>query len=82
MKVVPGALAWGEPGSDGAYDTGWQTHTWHVTDASFSKMWGYDFSFRPEQSVPFVIGQVERLPVQADLSGDHALDVEQIVDEM
>jgi polysaccharide biosynthesis protein PslG len=37
----------------------WQTHTWHVTDACFSKMWGYDFSFRPEQSVPFVIGKVE-----------------------
>jgi hypothetical protein len=22
-------------------------------------MWGYDFCFRPEQSVPFVIGKVE-----------------------
>ncbi len=40
-------------------DLGWQTHTWHVTDASFSKMWGYDFSFNPEQSVPFAIGKVE-----------------------
>jgi len=40
-------------------ETAWQTHTWHVTDASFAKMWGYDFSFRPEQSGPFVIGKVE-----------------------
>jgi hypothetical protein len=40
-------------------DDDWQTYTWHVTDACFSKMWGYDFSFRPEQSVPFVIGKVE-----------------------
>lgn len=40
-------------------DMGWQTQTWHLTDACFSKMWGYDFSFRPEQSVPFVIGKVE-----------------------
>ncbi len=40
-------------------DTGWQTYTWHVTDACFSRMWGYDFGFRPEQSVPFVIGKVE-----------------------
>jgi hypothetical protein len=40
-------------------DDGWQTYTWHVTDACFSKMWGYDFSLRPEQSVPFVIGKVE-----------------------
>ena len=40
-------------------DTGWQTHTWHVTDACFSKMWGYDFNFRPENSAPFVIGKVE-----------------------
>ena len=40
-------------------ETGWQTHTWHVNNACFSKMWGYDFSFRPEQSVPFVIGQIE-----------------------
>ena len=38
---------------------GWQTYTWHVTDACFSKMWGYDFSLRPEQSVPFVLGKVE-----------------------
>jgi hypothetical protein len=40
-------------------DEGWQTHTWHLTDVCFSKMWGFDFSFRPEQSVPFVIGKVE-----------------------
>ncbi|HZE99915.1 MAG TPA: hypothetical protein VE981_23105, partial [Planctomycetota bacterium] len=40
-------------------DEGWQTHTWHVTDACFSAMWGYDFCFRPEQSVPFVIGKIE-----------------------
>lgn len=38
---------------------GWQTKTWHVTDASFSKMWGYDFAFSPEKSEPFVIGRVE-----------------------
>jgi hypothetical protein len=40
-------------------DPGWQTHVWHVTDASFAKMWGYDFGVAPEQSVPFVIGKVE-----------------------
>ena len=40
-------------------DTDWQTYTWHVTDACFSKMWGYDISLRPEQSLPFVIGKVE-----------------------
>ncbi|HYQ39386.1 MAG TPA: hypothetical protein VER09_10655, partial [Pseudomonas sp.] len=40
-------------------DTGWQTHTWQVADASFAKMWGYDFSIRPEHSVPFVLGKVE-----------------------
>ena len=28
------------------------------------------------------LGQVERLPVQPDLAGDHALDVEQIIDQM
>ena len=28
------------------------------------------------------LGHVERLPIQPDLSGDHALDVEQIVDQM
>ena len=28
-------------------------------DACFAKMWGYDFSIRPEQSSPFVIGKVE-----------------------
>ena len=31
----------------------------HVTDACFSKMWGYDFVIRPEQSIPFVLGKVE-----------------------
>jgi hypothetical protein len=40
-------------------NTDWQTYTWHVTDACFATMWGYDFSIRPEQSVPFVIGKVE-----------------------
>ncbi len=40
-------------------EMGWQTKTWHVTDACFAKMWGYDFSFNPEKSVPFVIGKVE-----------------------
>jgi hypothetical protein len=40
-------------------NTDWQTYTWHVTDACFAKMWGYDFRIRPEQSVPFVIGKVE-----------------------
>ncbi len=40
-------------------DPGWQTHTWHVTDACFSKMWGYDFNFHPENAAPFVIGKVE-----------------------
>lgn len=40
-------------------DNGWQTYTWHLTDACFAKMWGYDFSIRPEQSVPFAIGKVE-----------------------
>jgi hypothetical protein len=38
---------------------GWQTYTWHVTDACFSKMWGHDLSLRPEKSIPFVIGKVE-----------------------
>ena len=40
-------------------DPGWQTHVWHVTDACFAKMWGFDFCVNPEQSVPFVIGKVE-----------------------
>jgi hypothetical protein len=40
-------------------DAGWQPYTWHVTDACFSKMWGYDFAIRPEQSIPFVLGKVE-----------------------
>lgn len=42
-----------------AKDDGWQTHTWPVKDACFAKMWGYDLSFVPEQSQPFVIGKVE-----------------------
>jgi hypothetical protein len=40
-------------------DTGWQTHTWHVKDTCFAKMWGHDVTLRPELSVPFVIGKVE-----------------------
>ncbi|MEI9895399.1 MAG: endo-1,4-beta-xylanase [Chthoniobacter sp.] len=40
-------------------DEGWQTYTWHVKDACFAKMWGYDIAFVPEQSQPFVIGKVE-----------------------
>lgn len=40
-------------------DMGWQTHQWHVTDAAFAKMWDFDFSINPEQSVPFVVGKVE-----------------------
>ena len=40
-------------------DAGWQTYTWHVTDACFAKMWGMDFTLRPEQSIPFAIGKVE-----------------------
>jgi hypothetical protein len=40
-------------------DGGWQTYTWRIGDAAFSKMWGNDFSIRPEQSVPFAIGKVE-----------------------
>ncbi len=38
---------------------GWQTHTWHVKEACFSKIWGHDFTIRAEQSVPFVLGKVE-----------------------
>jgi len=49
--------------SGGWYSAGpemeWQTRTWHVTDACFAKMWGYDINFKPEKSVPFVIGKVE-----------------------
>jgi hypothetical protein len=37
----------------------WQTHTWHVTDASFAKMWNYDIAFLIDKSDPFVIGKVE-----------------------
>jgi hypothetical protein len=40
-------------------EMGWQTKTWHVTDASFAKMWGYDINFKPEKSVPFAISKVE-----------------------
>ncbi len=40
-------------------DSKWQTYTWHVTKACFSKMWGHDLVIAPEQSVPFVLGQVE-----------------------
>jgi hypothetical protein len=40
-------------------EMGWQTHTWHLTDACFAKMWGYDINFKPEKSVPFVVGKVE-----------------------
>lgn len=40
-------------------DSKWQTYTWKVTNACFSKMWGYDFVIAPEQSIPFVLGQVE-----------------------
>ncbi len=38
---------------------GWQTCTWHIKNACFAKMWGYDFVIRPEQSIPFAIGKVE-----------------------
>ena len=38
---------------------GWHEHTWQLTEACFAKMWGHDFSLRPEQSVPFVIGRVQ-----------------------
>lgn len=37
----------------------WQTHTWHIKNACFAKMWGYDLVVRPEQSIPFVIGKIE-----------------------
>jgi hypothetical protein len=40
-------------------DDGWQTYTWHMDHAAFSKMWGNDFAIRPEQSVPFAIGKIE-----------------------
>lgn len=40
-------------------EEGWQSFVWHVKDACFAKMWGYDISFRPEQSQVFVIGKVE-----------------------
>jgi len=40
-------------------EEGWQTFTWHVKDACFAKMWGYDISLVPEQSQPFVLGKVE-----------------------
>ena len=56
-----GRMPYANSGKWGGFsnDTGWQTQTWHVTDACFSKMWGYDLMLRPEQSVPFVIGKVE-----------------------
>lgn len=37
----------------------WQTHTWHITDACFSKMWGFDFELRIDGAEPFVIGSAE-----------------------
>lgn len=40
-------------------ESNWQTHTWHCTNACFSKMWGYDFVISAEQSVPFAIGKIE-----------------------
>ncbi|MCC9608660.1 hypothetical protein LOC68_09155 [Blastopirellula sp. JC732] len=40
-------------------DPGWQTGVWHVKEACFAKMWGNDITIRPEQSVPFVIGEIE-----------------------
>lgn len=40
-------------------EMGWQTKSWHVTDASFAKMWGYDINFKPEKSVSFAISKVE-----------------------
>lgn len=39
--------------------TDWQTCIWQVKDACFAKMWGNDITIRPEQSVPFVIGEIE-----------------------
>ncbi len=35
----------------------WQTYTWHLTDASFSKMWNYDFCLTG--GGPLIIGKVE-----------------------
>ena len=40
-------------------ESNWQTHTWHVKDACFSKMWGNDIVIAPEQSIPFALGKVE-----------------------
>jgi hypothetical protein len=40
-------------------EEGWQTFTWHLKDACFVKMWGYDIALVPEQSQPFVLGKVE-----------------------
>jgi len=40
-------------------NTEWQTYTWHVTDACFAKMWGYDLAFLIDKSDPFVLGKVE-----------------------
>jgi hypothetical protein len=28
-------------------EDGWQTHTWRVSDACFSRMWGYDAGTAP-----------------------------------
>jgi hypothetical protein len=42
-----------------ANTSAWQTHTWHLTDAAFAKMWDYDFAFLIDKSYPFVIGKVE-----------------------
>jgi len=35
--------------------SGWRTYT----GACFAKMWGSDFTIRPERSIPFVLGKVE-----------------------
>jgi len=40
-------------------DLDWHTHTWQITNACFTRMWGYDFFFRVDGSDPFVIGKVE-----------------------
>jgi hypothetical protein len=55
----PQAAAEGRAGTSLPEREGWRTETWHVTNACFAKMWGYDISFRPEKSAPFVIGKVE-----------------------
>lgn len=40
-------------------DLNWHTKTWQITNACFTRMWGYDFFFRVDGSDPFVIGKVE-----------------------